>query len=261
MAGSKPTVVVVPGGWHSSNAYEGLASCFQKAGYPTAITKLPSLNPQDPSVCDCRSDAASVRQQLLPLLEDESKDVIILCHSYGGIPAGGAAYGLSKSVRKHQRKIGGVLGLIYLTSFVVPEDESLVNYLGGKHPPYLLADNPSPGLSVVGTAGATLYGDVSPKVAKEMEDALLPHAILAFESPAPPAAWAEPAYAGKLGFLRCTQDAALPTFVQDLFVQRSGVEWIVKDIEASHSAFLSKPEEVVMLVEELSRTFEDDKIV
>ena len=141
MAGSKPTVVIVPGGWHSSVAYEGLASCFQKAGYPTAIAKLPSLNPQDPSVCDCRSDAASVRQQLLPLLEDDGKDIIILCHSYGGIPAGGAAYGLSKSARMNQGKSGGVLGLIYVTAFVVPEDESLVNYLGGKHPPYLLADS------------------------------------------------------------------------------------------------------------------------
>ena len=94
-----------------------------------------------------------------------------------------------------------------------------------------------------------------------MEDALLPHAMLAFESPAPPAAWAEPAYARKLAFLRCTQDAALPTFLQDLFVQRSGVEWTVKDIEASHSAYGSKPEEVVKLVEELARTFEEDETV
>ena len=141
MAGSKPTVVIVPGGWHSSNAYEDFASSLQKAGYPTAITKLLSLNPQDPSKCDCRSDAASVREQLLPLLENDGKDVIILCHSYGGIPAGGAAYGLSKSARNHRGKTGGVLGLIYLTAFVVPEGESLVNYLGGRHPPYFLADN------------------------------------------------------------------------------------------------------------------------
>ena len=141
MAGSKPTVVIVPGGWHSSNAYERLASCLQKAGYPTVTTKLPSLSPHEPSKCDCRSDAASVRKQLLPLIEDEGKDIIFFCHSYGGIPAGGAAYGLSKSARKNQGKTGGVLGLIYLTAFVVPEGESLVNYLGGKHPPYYLADN------------------------------------------------------------------------------------------------------------------------
>ena len=91
-----------------------------------------------------------------------------------------------------------------------------------------------------------------------MEEALLPHAMLAFESPAPPAAWAEPAYAGNLAFLRCTQDAALPTFLQDLFIQRSGVQWTVKDIEASHSAYASKTEEVVKLVEELARTFKNE---
>ena len=140
MAHSKATIVLVTGAWHPSSAYKSLISDLVNAGYPVLVTSLPSLNPKDPSVCDCSSDASSVRQQFLPAIEEEGKDVILLCHSYGGIPGGGAAHSLSKSARMQQGKKGGVVGLIYISAFVVPEGMSLVNYLGGKHPPYLLGN-------------------------------------------------------------------------------------------------------------------------
>ena len=72
-------------------------------------------------------------------------------------------------------------------------------------------------------------------------------------------AWVEPEYSGRIAFLRCTQDAALPTFVQDLFVDQSEVKWIVKDCEASHSPFASKPVEVVEAVNEFVHAFESEK--
>ena len=85
---------------------------------------------------------------------------------------------------------------------------------------------------------------MDPGVADGLARSLLPHAVKAFESPAPAPAWAEEAFAHNLAFLRCTQDAALPTFVQDMFLQRSGVEWVVKDIQSSHSPYASRPQEV-----------------
>ena len=139
MAHSKATIVLVTGAWQPSSAYKALTSDLEEAGYPVLITNLPSLNPKDPSGCDCSSDAASVRKQIFPTIE-EGKDIIILCHSYGGIPAGGAARGLSKSARMKQGDKGGVVGLIYISAFVVPEGMSLVNYLGGKHPPYVISN-------------------------------------------------------------------------------------------------------------------------
>ena len=140
MAHSKVTIVLVTGAWHPSSAYKSLISDLVNSGYPVLVTSLPSLDPKDPSVCDCSSDASSVRQQFLPAIEEEGKDVILLCHSYGGIPGGGAAYSLSKSARMQQGKKGGVVGLIYISAFIVPEGMTLVNYLGGKHPPYLLGN-------------------------------------------------------------------------------------------------------------------------
>ena len=73
----------------------------------------------------------------------------------------------------------------------------------------------------------------------------------AFESPAPRPVWAEKEFEGDLVFLRCLQDAALPVFVQDTFVQKCEAEWTVRNIDASHSPFASMPEEVVKVLEEV----------
>ncbi len=53
------------------------------------------------------------------------------------------------------------------------------------------------------------------------------------------------------------QDYALPPVLQDMFMQKSGVEWKVKDIEASHSPFASKPEETVQILEDFVKEFND----
>ena len=72
---------------------------------------------------------------------------------------------------------------------------------------------------------------------------------------APPPAWAEPEYAGILTYLRCLKDQALPPPLQDWFMERSGAEWRVKNVEASHSPFASRPKEVVDIVRELLQQY------
>lgn len=77
----------------------------------------------------------------------------------------------------------------------------------------------------------------------------------ALDSPAPPGAWADPDFAGKIAFIRCMQDQALPPFLQDMFIEKSGAEWKVKDIESSHSPFASKPEELATMLGDFAQQF------
>lgn len=77
------------------------------------------------------------------MIDVEEKEVVVIAHSYGGIPAAGAAYGLSKTTRRQDSKKGVVIGLIYVSAFVVPKGRSLVEFLGGKHAPYLIPDQVS----------------------------------------------------------------------------------------------------------------------
>lgn len=137
MATSHPSFVVVPGAWHQPEAYEKLVTSLRKAGYSAVVISLPSCNAQNPQKATCSADAEAVRKQILHSMDADGKYIVIVCHSYGGIPGGGAAFGLSKTARARQGKKGGVTGLVYVAGFVVPETSSLLDIMGGKHAQYL----------------------------------------------------------------------------------------------------------------------------
>lgn len=101
-------------------------------------------------------------------------------------------------------------------------------------------------------AREVLYNDLDHSEADHLTELLRPTSMHAFDSHAPPAAWAEPEFAAKLGFIRCMQDHALPPFLRKIFVEKSGVEWKMKDIETSHSPFASKPEEMAKTLGEFA---------
>lgn len=96
-------------------------------------------NPTDPSVATCANDIASLRDVLLPLVQEE-KDVVIFAYSFGGIIAGGAAKGLDKQTRKSQGQAGGVIGLVYIAVNIVLDNESLAGVSGGQYPPFIKLD-------------------------------------------------------------------------------------------------------------------------
>ena len=143
MATTKPTLFVVPGAWHDVSAYRKFATHLEDLGYPTVVAPLPSVDPSNPKEATCIKDGESLREQLSVLIETEAKDVVVLAHSYGGIPAASASHGLSSITRKQEGKQGGILGLVYMSAFVVPEGTSLLEYLGGKHAPYLVPNEVS----------------------------------------------------------------------------------------------------------------------
>ena len=88
-----------------------------------------------------------------------------------------------------------------------------------------------------------------------MADSLLPQSDLASNSPAPAPAWADPAFAGHCAYVRCLEDVALPTTVQDLFIERMGKGTLVRDIQSSHSPFLSRPRELTDILSEIAPEF------
>ena len=145
MVHSETTFAIVCGAWHAPEAYSDLTSALNDAGYVTVVPRLASLNSSSPERVTCTEDVDAVRSRLLSLIDDEEKDVVVVCHSYGGIPGGGAARGLSKEVRAAEGRKGGVIGIIYMCAFVVPEGSSLLVMMGGQHAPYVLQEKVGPG--------------------------------------------------------------------------------------------------------------------
>ena len=138
MAAPKPTILIVPGAWHPSALYKPLEDHLHNSEFPTSIVDLPSVNPKDPSTATCRADTDLVRKHLAALIEKDGKDVILLPHSYGGIPAGAAARGFAKGAEGNAR---GIVALVYMTGFLVPECQSTLVFLGGKHAPFVMENS------------------------------------------------------------------------------------------------------------------------
>ena len=93
-------------------------------------------------------DAASIHAEL-EKLADEGKEIVVIGHSYGGIPVSEAQKGLSLEERRKEGKKGGVVRLGYLTAFVPPVGISCAT----SFPP-----NPNPETQ---DTGRTVLGEVS----------------------------------------------------------------------------------------------------
>ena len=76
--------------------------------------------------------------------------------------------------------------------------------------------------------------------------------MLALESPSTTPAWAEKAYTGRLAYLVCTLDACLPPTLQETWIQNNGAAWFVREVEGSHTAYVSKAKEVAGFVAEFA---------
>ena len=111
---------------------------------------------------------------------------------------------------------------------------------------------PSDGLCTVPDPIPTFLADVDPKIAASVAGSFLPHAEHAFDTPAPAPVWAEPGFATRSAYIRCLDDAATPPPVQDLFIQTVGEGISTYDVKGGHNVFLSKPEEIALLVAKLA---------
>lgn len=134
-----PVILLVPGAFGTPASYDPLLPYLHKAGFVTHPGPYASSNPTDPSTATCANDIASLRDVLLPLVE-QGKDVVIFAHSFGGIVAGGAAKSLDKQTRKSQGQAGGVIGLVYIAGNIVLDNESLADVSGGQYPPFIKLD-------------------------------------------------------------------------------------------------------------------------
>lgn len=146
---SKITFVIVPGAWHPASLYDEFTSRLRDAGYGAVVATYPSCGSPNPQTATCEQDTDVLRQQCISLIEDGGKELLLVCHSYGGIPGGGAAFGLSKKDRLQEGKEGGVIGLVYMSAFVVPEGISLFDFLGRQHAPYVIRDTVSSGFPYI----------------------------------------------------------------------------------------------------------------
>ena len=134
MSTSKPAFVLIHGAWLSSACWDKLKAILVKHGYTCVCPALPSSG-ASPPLEDFTQDVEIIRSTVTELVKD-NKDVIVVMHSYGGLPGSQALEGLDKATRAEKGFQGGVRRLIYIMALMVPE--------GFQHSPHGTRDNMLP---------------------------------------------------------------------------------------------------------------------
>ena len=244
----KPAILLVHGAWHVPEHYSDFVQHLQHAGFEVCCPLLPTCDEAKRPTSDMFADAQVVRDKVLSLV-DQSREVIMLLHSYGGVVGTEAAKGLSANERATRGLEGGIVHLIYMCGFMLQVGECV----GG-------ASLPRPDPEPVGRDATTnttflgeysielLYADVEPEHARRMEKLLIRQNGKAMKDAITYPAWQHI----PTTYLKTQDDMVLFPDGQERqikAVRDAGASVAVETYKASHSPYLSMPEEMVAAVE------------
>ncbi|KAK7978558.1 hypothetical protein PG988_006048 [Apiospora saccharicola] len=239
MSSSPPVLVLVPGAFGTPEGYAKLSPYLAEAGIPTQPGGYPSADPADPTTATCAKDIAHLRDHvLLPLLDGQQNDVVLLAHSYGGVVGGAASKGLDRQTRTAGGYRTSIVGLIYVAGNITLEGESLLQAVGG------VVAKPSPNLALIEPHMIHLYNDCDASRASELARAMVPHASLAFETPPSAPGWADAGFEGRRVYIHTLDDACNPASLQQAWLAKSKVEWEVVEFQSGHMPMVSRPKEL-----------------
>lgn len=215
------SVLLVPGSWHGAWAYDAVAERLTGAGVAVTRIDLPS-NDGGSGLAD---DAAAVRAALNGI----NAPAVVVGHSYGGIAVSEGAAGSPHAI-----------GLVYLAAFMLDRGESLLDAMQHQLPDWIELDEAA-GSHIARRTEQVLYGDCAPEVAAGARARLSRQSVAAIATPQTEAAW----QSLPSTYLICDEDRAVPPPVQAAMAARATN---VHHLSASHSPFLSRPDDVAGVV-------------
>lgn len=153
MSNTKPTVLFVHGLWHTPIHFRRIRDLIESNGYSTSCPALPSVGQRPP--VGLMDDAQCIREELGNLIDHERRTVIVIAHSYGGVVTTQAVDArFAFQSRRTRGLTGGVIRIVYMCAFLLPQGECLRTALTSgspsyaKLPPYISVDVRPKALSV-----------------------------------------------------------------------------------------------------------------
>lgn len=114
------SMLIIPGASAVPEFYSPIISAVTAHGFDIKVLHIPSVGtpgPREGAPPTMYDDAAFISTHVKSLA-DAGKDIILITHSYGGVPGTQSVQGLSKKEREAHGLEGGIVGIAYITSLV-----------------------------------------------------------------------------------------------------------------------------------------------
>ncbi|KAK0384045.1 hypothetical protein NLU13_8134 [Sarocladium strictum] len=240
MSSSAFCVIFVPGAWHPARTFQAVGDHLERAGLNIDYVDLPSVGAEQP-LTDFTKDVEAIRERIT-LAASKGQKVILVAHSYGGIPSAEAlsAFGAD----------GAVAHFVLCCSFIIPKDKSLCAAFGGQDLPWWSISEDRLSVSPT-TPEKIFYNDLSPEQTAAAVDSLQPHSYQVFHTPLTYEGWRHV----PTTYIYCTLDAAIPIHIQKMMVEETakGVNINTEELNAGHSPFINMPEAVADCIQKLAK--------
>ena len=136
---SKPTVVFIPGAFHTPAHFQPMSTLLQESSFPTITIPRQSVGAQA-ATSSYRDDIRFIRILLEKLIEEEGRDVILAPHSAGGIVGCQIVSGFEKSKRAKNGQNGGIVHVLFIAALLLAQGQTLIDALGGAMPSWASFD-------------------------------------------------------------------------------------------------------------------------
>ena len=241
---AKPTIILLPGAWHSPLHFEKLKNELEKHGYEAEGVALATVNPKDPANTDVDSDVEVISHAIKRVLSS-GKDAVLVTHSYSGSPGQSAAYSFIKEKPDGPR----LRAIAMICSFLIPAQQSLL--APNNNEPMDIHNVSADGnLVTVGGQGAEhyFYNDIDPEEAAQAKAKLQVHSWRA--TILPPSSEGSGFWGIPTSYLICEKDQAIPAAFQRQMIaganetlKKRGSALKIREevVEAGHSPFMSMP--------------------
>lgn len=115
----KPIIVLVPGAWHTAECFRYIIPKLEALSYPVVVINLATAGGQNPEATHL-DDIAVIHKAIIPLMNDGS-EIMLVAHSYGGIPACASVEGQTVAERSARGEKGGITSIFFLCAFALKE--------------------------------------------------------------------------------------------------------------------------------------------
>ncbi|KAK5065026.1 hypothetical protein LTR84_000861 [Exophiala bonariae] len=243
-------IVLVPGSFAPADLYTDFVEVIAKAGLETVVVDTPSVGRREGKGPATMTDDANEISRVVSPLIDQGKEVVLVAHSYGGIPTTQSLERLSPKARGAQGKSGGVLKVIYLTAVVLQVGMSNFELFGGTMPDFVSVADDYMSLSVEANAPLT-FSDLPEDKALMWANRMSVHSTLSFKEKL-----TYPGYNDvQVHYILCEEDKIIPPQFQqamiDLIKASSGNEVQVHSINSGHCPTHSQPDNLVNILKKI----------